>query len=237
MLIDSAVITASKEHVSYGDAQADRQVTHYWYDFRRVFTDRSKARNVTPRDQARREMYRAAAAACVHPSPKGPCSYDGWVYRSTLHWPTVPWRRVIYDEIQDLVRRDTEDHKNLMQLARSSRNVWLLTATPFPHGNASVLANHELLGFCRFKLNVEFTDALPTDHPFEVIKRHLYIRSPRAVCDVAVAARSAVVHKLVRVTPLLLEMQFYNLELAYVRSKSGTAESGFGAAFQACGRP
>jgi hypothetical protein len=43
-----------------------------------------------------------------------------------------------------------------VQLTRKADNVWLLTATPFPHGNQSVSANHQLLGFQRFNVgNVE----------------------------------------------------------------------------------
>ena len=68
-----------------------------------------------------------------------------------------------------------------MQASRTARNVWLLSATPFPHGNESVFANHELLGFCRLKLNVERTTELEPTDPFEVIKRQIYIRSPGGV--------------------------------------------------------
>ena len=123
-------------------------------------------------------------------SPKGPCSYDGWVYTGSLHIRPKqrPWRRVIFDEIQDLVSEGTESQKNLLQLTRSAQNVWLLSATPFPHGNKSVYANHELLGFCRLRMDVEVDCPLPRNHTFEVIKRNLYIRSPRDVVDQAVSA-------------------------------------------------
>lgn len=106
---------------------------------------------------------RLAAKFCVQ-SPRGPCSYEGAVYTDRLHMPEVPWRRVVYDEIQDLVHDAGAPHanmlsymptwdwqvhdvggtskeppgKNLLQLSRTARNVWLLSATPFPHGNASV---------------------------------------------------------------------------------------------------
>jgi hypothetical protein len=46
-----------------------------------------------------------------------------------------------------------------------------MSGTPFPLGNASVYANHELLGFCRLNLNVETDETLPEHHPFERIKR------------------------------------------------------------------
>lgn len=118
-----------------------------WYDFRRIFDSRGGAQlRVSKQDL---EKYKQAALSCVK-SPKGPCSYDGWVYTGILHHPFRPWRRVIFDEVQDLVSSGTEAQKNLLQLARNASHVWLLSATPFPHGNASVRANHELLGFRTF---------------------------------------------------------------------------------------
>jgi hypothetical protein len=57
------------------------------------------------------------------------------------------WSRVFLDEVQDLVRAGGEEQKCLLQLTRGAAHVWLMSATPFPHGNASVVANHELLGF------------------------------------------------------------------------------------------
>ena len=78
---------------------------------------------------------------------------------------------------QDLVAEGTDSHKNLMQLSRTAKNVWLLSATPFPHGNASVFANHEILGFCRLRLDVESETELPPSHPFEVrIRLRLRVR-------------------------------------------------------------
>ena len=135
----------------------------YWYDFRRIFKEQPKKRQTkkgpvcdTPPlacHPQEMEKYRTAAQFCVE-SPRGPCSYDGWVYTGGVHLPEVPWRRAVFDEVQDLVRVDSDAHKCLMQASRTARNVWLLSATPFPHGNESVFANHELLGFCRLKLNV-----------------------------------------------------------------------------------
>ena len=78
--------------------------------------------------------------------------------------PFRPWRRVIFDEIQDLVSEGTASQKNLLQLSRTAKNVWLLSATPFPHGNNSVYANHELLGFCRLRMDVETESELPRWH-------------------------------------------------------------------------
>ena len=140
-----------------------------WYDFRRVFRakpDKPDANSKQFRRKAppeppgrlfpapeRMALFREAAQFCVT-SPLGGCSYEGWVYTSSLHLPEVSWRRVLYDEIQDLVAEGSDSQKNLLQLSRTARNVWLLTATPFPHGNASVFANHELLGFRRLKLDV-----------------------------------------------------------------------------------
>jgi hypothetical protein len=178
-----------------------------WYDFRRVFTSENGPRVHV--DAPTMQRYRTAANFCVK-SPKGGCSYDGWVYLSSLHLPQRPWRRVIFDEIQDLVADGKESQKNLLQLSRTATNVWLLSATPFPHGNSSVYANHELLGFCRLRMDVETDQPLPRSHTFERIKRKLYIRSPRHVADEAVTAK--VTRQTTYVTSLDIEQQFYQLE-------------------------
>ena len=184
-----------------------------WYDFRRVFE--SKTGKQLTISRARMEELKKSALFCVQ-SPRGPCSYEGWVYTGSLHIPIKhrPWRRVIFDEIQDLVAAGTESQKNLLQLTRSAQNVWLLSATPFPHGNNSVYANHELLGFCRLRMDVEVDYPLHRNHTFEIIKRKLYIRSPRHVADDAVTATKKVTKTTITVNPIPLERKFYELETA-----------------------
>lgn len=157
------------------------------------------------------ETYKKAALFCVK-SPRGPCSYEGMVYTGILHMPPRPWRRVVFDEIQDLVIEGAKSQKNLLQLSRTAKNVWLLTATPFPQGNTSAYANHELLGFCRLRLDVEVTYNLHSSHPFEIIKRKLYIRSPKHVADDAVSASKTVTRETVDVRATELESKFYQLE-------------------------
>ena len=68
-----------------------------WYDFKRIFS--GPKGNLLRINSERFETYRKAALFCVK-SPRGPCSYTGWVYTGGLHIPFRPWRRVIYDEIQ-----------------------------------------------------------------------------------------------------------------------------------------
>lgn len=181
-----------------------------WYDFRRVFADEGGPQRMF--DHQTMETYKKAALFCVQ-SPKGPCSYTGYVYTGKLHIPFRPWRRVIFDEIQDLVSEGTESQKNLLQLSRTAKNVWLLSATPFPHGNKSVYANHELLGFCRLRLDVEVNSPLPHHHPFENIKRKLYIRSPKHVADEAVTASQQVTKETVYFDATELERRFFQLEM------------------------
>ena len=180
-----------------------------WYNWRRVYSDKGGyERRVS---LATMEEYKKAALFCVK-SPRGPCSYEGYVYTGPLHLPFRPWRRVIFDEIQDLVAEGTESQKNLLQLSRTAKNVWLLSATPFPHGNMSVYANHELLGFCRLKMDVEVDYELSSSHPFEIIKRKLYIRSPKHVADEAVVASQLVTNDTVHVDATDLERKFFELE-------------------------
>ena len=54
-----------------------------WYDFRRVFRypKGPEVRGISPQQM---EIYRTAANFCVK-SPKGGCSYDGYVYTGPLH--------------------------------------------------------------------------------------------------------------------------------------------------------
>jgi len=163
------------------------------------------------------DLYKKAALFCVK-SPRGPCSYEGEVYTGTLHMPFRPWRRVIFDEIQDLVSEGTASQKNLLQLSRTATNVWLLSATPFPHGNDSVYANHELLGFCRLRMDVETKTELPRWHPFEIIKRKLYIRSPKHVADDAVVASKRVTEETLPVEATELERKFFELEMNDIAS-------------------
>ena len=110
----------------------------------------------------------------------------------------------------DLVSEGTESQKNLLQLSRTAKNVWLLTATPFPHGNTSVYANHELLGFCRLRMDVEVNYELSPYHPFEKIKRKLYIRSPKHVSDEAVTATKLVTKETIYIDATPLERKFFD---------------------------
>lgn len=212
------------------DVQQAVGADRLWYDFRRVFREPG-ARELCVSEE-KRALYRACAGFCVK-SPKGPCSYTGWVYTGALFEPAVPWRRVVFDEVQDLVREGSDSQKCLLQLTRTARSVWLLSATPFPHGNASVHANHELLGLTRLRLDVEQQAELPDAHPFEAIKRKLYIRSPGRVRAEAVEASARVEHATLRVETNEIERHFYQAALAEAREHAGgAAPPGFGAAWE-----
>lgn len=187
-----------------------------WYDFRRVFA--YKDGPMLKVDPQKMEVYKKAALFSVK-SPKGPCNYTGWLYTGCLHLTKRPWRRVILDEIQDLVAEGTESQKNLLQLTRTAKHVWLLSGTPFPHGNRSVYANHELLGFCRLRLNVEVNYKLPENHTFEIIKRKLYIKSPRHIAQ-SVSVANQVIRKTIQVPQLDIEQRFYELELKRVHPEN-----------------
>ena len=195
------------------------RISQVWYDaFRRVYKpslDGSAPGFQITKTLSREQIqkYRDQARFCVQ-SPRGPCSFDGWVYTSKLHmpeYPQQPFRRLVLDEIQDLIEDGTEAQKNLVQLSRQCGNVWLLSATPFPHGNRSVKANHELLGFKRLKLDVENAGRLGAWHPFEKIKAKLYVRSPQSVADEAVEATASVTKQTINIDPRPVEKTFYNI--------------------------
>ena len=54
---------------------------------------------------------------------------------------------------------------------------------------------------------------LHSSHPFEIIKRKLYIRSPKHVADDAVSASKTVTRETVAVGATELESRFYQLEM------------------------
>ena len=215
-----------KPRIVLVDSESVLNEKKLWYDWRRVFQGPNGPQIKVNSETM--EKYKKGALFSVR-SPKGPCSYTGWVFIGSLHMPQRPWRRVIFDEVQDLVEDGTESQKNLLQLTRTAQNVWLLSATPFPHGNRSVYANHELLGFCRLNMNVEVDHPLPPDHTFEIIKSKLYIRSPPHVRDQAV--NTTVTRHTENVTSLDLEKRFYKLEEASIRDQNLSNDNKFSQAY------
>ena len=137
-------------------------------------------------------------------------------------WPERVWRRVIFDEVQDLVQEGSDAQDCFVQLTRKADHVWLLTATPFPHGNASVSANHQLLGFQRFNAgNVEVEGKLNPNHPFERIKRRLYIRSPASVREKTINAMVPVKRETLSVQLTPIERAFYDSAVAKAAGNAG----------------
>jgi hypothetical protein len=110
------------------------------------------------------------------------------------HLHSVCWRRVVLDEC----------HENtvlgnlgcLTELAAD--NVWLVTGTPFPHGDQSMYGMHQLLGI-KLKVHVSASPfvrnnstALGATHPFERLKHRIYLRNTRAsVGSLTVASDSS----------------------------------------------
>eukprot|EP00956_Cyclotella_meneghiniana_P026237 scaffold56209_cov65-Cyclotella_meneghiniana.AAC.3 len=93
-----ATYSPSKGHrVVLVDVDTILNEKRVWYDFKRIFS--GPKGGMLRIEKNKFETYRKAALFCVK-SPRGPCSYTGWVYTGCLHLPFRPWRRVIYDEIQ-----------------------------------------------------------------------------------------------------------------------------------------
>ena len=212
------------------------------YDFRRVFArvDAAEAarapkgkysktvRDADGRRWALREITRQYSAEQMAEYRRAAIfvngGYAGKVYSGALHWPPgKAWRRVILDEVQDLCRPATEAQDNFVQLTRRASNVWLISATPFPLGDASIYANHQLLGFHRLRLSVQHaTGGLPASHPFEVIKRRLYIRSTDACQRLTIADRVEVREETVEVEMHGVERVFYENLLAELAAGDGS---------------
>lgn len=94
--------------------------------------------------------------------------------------------RLILDECHDAVLLDGGASMGvLLHLQRRARRVWCVTGTPFPEGDRSVFGLHQLLGVnVNFVLsNSPFLKAnrpLPPSHPFEQLKKLVYLRNTPA---------------------------------------------------------
>ncbi|KAK3277257.1 hypothetical protein CYMTET_14724 [Cymbomonas tetramitiformis] len=200
-----------------------------WYDFRRAFKAQDKKEEIRLSVDTR-NLYRCAATFVSG-------GYTGWVYTDPLHLPPRCWRRIIFDEIQDLVREGSESQDNFVQLTRECKNVWLVTATPFPMGNSSVYANHQLLGFHRLRLSCEQGQRQSADSPFEIIKRKLYVRNPEHVRQKAVTSVISVLPHVVQVSPLAVEQAFYESETAAIPAAVSKWDATYETVRQMCCHP
>lgn len=132
-------------------------------------------------------------------------AYSGLVWVSPLHIPAKPWRRVIFEEVQDLVLPGKASQDCFIQLTRRCENTWLITATPFPEKSASIYANNQLLGFKRLRL-------LPHDPAFDEIKRKLYLRNCAQVKQDAITNKISVRETYISVQLHPRELLLYKTE-------------------------
>ncbi|CEG43363.1 snf2 domain containing protein [Plasmopara halstedii] len=133
------------------------------------------------------------AAKFVHKAYCGPL----WV--TQLHRPYKPWRRVIFEEVQDIVFLEKKALDCFIQLTHRCLNVWLITATPFPGKAESLNANNQLLGFKRLRLQ-------PYDPAFDEIKRKLYLRNCAQV-------KQRVITDKIRVNETYIPIKLHPVEL------------------------
>ncbi|KAE9353452.1 hypothetical protein PR003_g3857 [Phytophthora rubi] len=147
------------------------------------------------------------AAKFVHKAYCGPL----WV--SPLHLPQKPWRRVIFEEVQDLVLPGKSARDCFIQLTHRCLNVWLITATPFPGKAESMYANNQLLGFKRLRL-------LPHDPAFDEIKRKLYLRNCAQVKQQAITDKIKVDETYIPVKLHPKELLLYKIERVLAAEQS-----------------
>uniref|UniRef100_K3WYH8 Helicase C-terminal domain-containing protein n=1 Tax=Globisporangium ultimum (strain ATCC 200006 / CBS 805.95 / DAOM BR144) TaxID=431595 RepID=K3WYH8_GLOUD len=143
-------------------------------------------------------------------------AYSGLVWVTQLHLPEKPWRRVIFEEVQDLVLPGKESQDCFIQLTHKCENVWLITATPFPEKAESIYANNQLLGFKRLRL-------LPHDPAFDEIKRKLYLRNCAQVKQDAITNKIKVNETYVSVKLHPRELLLYKIEQVLAASKADAA--------------
>ncbi|CAH0486327.1 unnamed protein product [Peronospora farinosa] len=147
------------------------------------------------------------AAKFVHKAYCGPL----WV--TPLHLPQKPWRRVIFEEVQDLVLPGKSARDCFIQLTHRCLNVWLITATPFPGKTESMYANNQLLGFKRLRL-------LPHDPAFDEIKRKLYLRNCAQVKQQAITDKIKVDETYIPIKLHPKEMLLYKIEQVLAANQS-----------------
>ncbi|KAF1318398.1 Snf2 domain containing protein, partial [Globisporangium splendens] len=143
-------------------------------------------------------------------------AYSGLVWVTQLHLPEKPWRRVIFEEVQDLVLPGKESQDCFIQLTHKCENVWLITATPFPEKAESIYANNQLLGFKRLRL-------LPHDPAFDEIKRKLYLRNCAQVKQDAITNKIKVNETYISVKLHPRELLLYKIEQVLAASKADAA--------------
>ncbi|TYZ57334.1 hypothetical protein PybrP1_002927 [[Pythium] brassicae (nom. inval.)] len=143
-------------------------------------------------------------------------AYSGLVWVSSLHIPAKPWRRVIFEEVQDLVQPGKESQDCFIQLTRRCEHTWLITATPFPEKAASIYANNQLLGFKRLRL-------MPHDPAFDEIKRKLYLRNCAQVKQDAITNKIKVSETYISVKLHPRELLLYKTERILAADKGDDA--------------
>lgn len=139
-------------------------------------------------------------------------AYSGLVWVTQLHIPEKPWRRVIFEEVQDLVLPGKQSQDCFIQLTRKCENVWLITATPFPEKADSIYANNQLLGFKRLRL-------MPHDPAFDEIKRKLYLRNCAQVKQDAITDKIKVNETYISVQLHPRELLLYKIEHVLAAAK------------------
>ncbi|KAG7396251.1 hypothetical protein PHYBOEH_002569 [Phytophthora boehmeriae] len=184
--------------VLVGVEEAVKSKAHF-YRFGQLFPlkldTRAKPMHVDPNALQEYEE----AAKFIHKAYAGPL----WV--TPLHLPEKKWRRVIFEEVQDLVLPGKASRDCFIQLTHRCLNVWLITATPFPGKAESMYANNQLLGFKRLRL-------LPHDPAFDEIKRKLYLRNCAQVKQQAITDKIQVDETYIPVKLHPKELLLYKIE-------------------------
>ncbi|CAH0522038.1 unnamed protein product [Peronospora belbahrii] len=184
--------------VLVGVEEAIKSRNHYYQNGKLYPTKEKGNRKPLSVDPAALQEY-VEAAKFVNKAYCGPL----WV--TPLHLPQKPWRRVIFEEVQDLVLPGKSARDCFIQLTHRCLNVWLITATPFSGKGESMYANNQLLGFKRLRL-------LPHDPAFDEIKRKLYLRNCAQVKQQAITDKIKVDETYIPVKLHPKELLLYKIE-------------------------
>ena len=147
---------------------------------------------------------------------------EGFVLNSSqFNIPThCVYHRIIVDECHDAVALGNSITSKLSSMR--CNHFWCVTGTPFPQGDDSAYGINQLLHIkIKFHLSKGIFNLpnkfLPPDHPFEVLKRNIYVRNDPRSSRVELQSDQDMVNAY---TIEVIELQFADVEWAFYNEES-----------------
>jgi hypothetical protein len=133
------------------------------------------------------DAYRGRVQPSRKQTGRPPPSDDDIMSCRDRHLHSIHWRRLVFDECHTAIKLGGDERLMDLFTDLRSQNTWLVSGTPFPHGDRSMYGMHQLLGL-RLRVHVSNNPFARSNAPvekdsvFERLKRRLYLRnSPESV--------------------------------------------------------